>query len=261
MTAPNTPISPRIEPGKSTPEKEKSERPSGKVDPDKFRRVYEIDDQKVPHGAILDDEEIDAKKAREKRFGEKKKTPSTPSRESSSKSIFDLAKETPHPKTEIAPSLLVESSVSEKATPPETVAPNRPNVEERFSKIEKIQEIIDKITDEILHIENEKKGESTLIILKDEGTFKGASIKISDFDSSKKEFNITIDNLSPPAKELVQRSAESLMERLATLGYTVQNFTATSAKVNERIMISENEGPGSKRDERGNSSKKDEKKR
>ena len=121
------------------------------------------------------------------------------------------------------PAPFVQASPAEAPPPPRAV-----------DRIE-LQKVIDQIVKHLYQIET--KGEvSTLIVLGDEkGVFKGVSIKISEVDTSKGQLNLTIDNLLPEAKVLVDKHANVLLEALERKGYQVQQFIATSAIENPRL--------------------------
>lgn len=107
----------------------------------------------------------------------------------------------------------------------------------------RIQKIIDQIVDRVYQVE--KSGEtSTVIVINDKSSlFNGASIKISEFDTSKGQFNITIDNLSPEARGLVERNQTLLIESLDKKGYQVHQFVATTQIENTRIAAAPQSQP------------------
>ena len=77
----------------------------------------------------------------------------------------------------------------------------------------------------------ERSGEtSTLITIGNEkSAFHGVSIKISELDSSKGQLNITIDNLRPETKALVEKHESLLLTALEKSGYQVHQLIATTA--------------------------------
>lgn len=97
-----------------------------------------------------------------------------------------------------------------------------------------LQEIIDKIVNQVYKLENSKTGESSIVIvLNKDGPFKDVGIKISEFDSANKQVNITIDNLTQEAKNLLDRSESQLLLALERKGYQVQMLTTTT---NQEIL-------------------------
>lgn len=110
----------------------------------------------------------------------------------------------------------------------------------------RLQKIIDEIVEHVYQLE--KSGESsTVITLSNKNSaFDGVSIKITEFDSAKGQFNITIDNLTAESKALVDKHQGLLLESLEKKGYQVQQFISTTTIENPRFADSQPDAKGSR---------------
>lgn len=96
-----------------------------------------------------------------------------------------------------------------------------------------IQEIIDRITKEVYSLEMNGKNE-TVVTLKGP-LFDQSRLILSEFDSARGQFNITIDNLTQAAKNMLDLNQNSLIENLSKKGYMVHIVTTTTTIEPTRI--------------------------
>jgi len=97
------------------------------------------------------------------------------------------------------------------------------------SAIEQMEELMNKLADEISVLTVSGKTETT-IELKNTPLFNGAKVTLTEFDSAKKEFNIKFENLSTRAHEIIsmQSNRETLKSALEQRGYNVHIITANT---------------------------------
>jgi hypothetical protein len=113
--------------------------------------------------------------------------------------------------------------------------PQQPNVnlnlttEKPVIPTSHIQDIINQMVEKVEQIKTTGSTE-TVVTLKHPPIFEGARIVVTDFDSAKKEFNITIENLTQQAKNLVdmQANKDNLISSLHAKGYAVHIFATTT---------------------------------
>lgn len=124
-----------------------------------------------------------------------------------------------------------------------------------------IQDIVEKLIDKLMVIETNGKTDTTLTL--NSGTFKGAVVVISQFDSAKGQLNIAFENLTQQAQALLdaQPNRDALLLALSEKGYTVQQMTTTTILEHKPIDIPQSEARFNKpREERqGQQQQKDEK--
>lgn len=142
--------------------------------------------------------------------------------------------------------LLAQSSVVVKTESTEKAAPEVPKVEAL-----RLQKIIDEIVEHVYQLEKDGETSTIITINNEKSPLNGAAIKISEFDSSKGQLNITIDNLKPEVKVLIERHAEQLLHALELKGYQVQQFVATTQLETQRLQIAteQQNSSGRQRDE------------
>lgn len=251
-----------------------SERPEGKVEPDKFREVYAMNEKKRFIEDDEDDEEVSLKKKKGDKSGfggsradlvgsslkssllsrkeqlladddeeesspfpqtsvveetkgqEKESKPSGTSKEFSSKIKYndkfvherpDLASVNPFQ----AP-MPIESNAAE--VQPAQPAPAKNTLE----NLRNLQVLFDKIADEALQVKQGGETSTYITLNKENGIFSEANIKISESDTAKGQLNITIDNLRPDAKVLIDNNQSSLMLALERKGYQLQMLITTT---------------------------------
>lgn len=92
-----------------------------------------------------------------------------------------------------------------------------------------IQEIIDQMVAKVTEIKNTGTTE-TVVTLKHPPMFAGATVVVTAFDNAKNEFNISIENLTQAAKNLVdlQTNRDSLLLALEQKGYAIHILTTTT---------------------------------
>ena len=112
-----------------------------------------------------------------------------------------------------------------------------------------IQDIINQLVEKTTQMELDGKTETT-ITLKQPPILAGANLIVSEFDSAKGEFNISFENLSQAAKNIIDMRAnqDSLRLALEAKGYAVHIVTATTEV--ERPVIDTPQPSGSQSDER-----------
>ncbi len=83
-----------------------------------------------------------------------------------------------------------------------------------------LQELVDQLVDKLTIMKTSNDAETSLT-LKHPPLFKGAIIKVTEFDHARGEFNLSIENLSLPAKQLTDLEASrlALKQTLEEKGY------------------------------------------
>lgn len=110
-------------------------------------------------------------------------------------------------------------------------------------RAQELQEVVDQIVSKLYTLSSEGKTD-TLIQLKHPPLFEGSSVVIRSFDSAKGEFNITFENLTQAAKQMLdmQENQNSLRLALEQKGYTVHILTATTLSETTQIVESQDDG-------------------
>lgn len=118
-----------------------------------------------------------------------------------------------------------------------------------------LQEIIDQIVNKIYTLEVDGRTD-TVITLKYPPSFAGVNLVISAFASAKKEFNVSFENLSLMARNLVVENENALRLSLANKGYTVHIVVATTYTETRPVFEGEqtNRGREDKEDNTGSNS-------
>lgn len=243
---------------KRNSDKTSSDKPEGEVIPEKFREVYAVFEQRKPKDEYEELEEVLKKR---KKDG-KGIADIFDGQGGSDKPVFNLKESTEkesgfdNEMEQAALNLKEEKTVEKKPrqdfylNEQTDIAKVNPlaNPVPQFNEIagtqavekplpptrNNLQEIIDKIVNQVYKLENSKTGESSIVIvLNKDGPLKDVGIKISEFDSANKQVNITIDNLTQEAKNLLDKSESQLLLALERKGYQVQQLTTTT---NEEIM-------------------------
>lgn len=114
----------------------------------------------------------------------------------------------------------------------------------------RLQKIIDEIVEHVYQLERSGETSTIITIGNEKSAFHGASIKITELDTSKGQLNITIDNLRPEAKVLIEKHEAELFEALKSKGYQVQQLISTTEIENPRF--------GSQKDQRGDEQRQQE---
>ena len=117
-----------------------------------------------------------------------------------------------------------------------------------------VVELIDKLT-----IIQTKGQTDTVVTLNMPGVFKGTVVVISEFDTAHGQLNLSFENLSVQAKNLIDSlpNREALLVALSERGYIVQTIVATT-QIEHRPILSDAAQPGKqqpKQDEEGNPDK------
>jgi len=110
-----------------------------------------------------------------------------------------------------------------------------------------LQQIIDQIISKLYTIEKSGKTD-TLIKLKHPPLFAGSGIVVTSFDTAKKEFNITFENLTAAAKQILdlRENQDALKLALEQKGYTVHIITATTLSETVDLVSGKPIGRGGK---------------
>lgn len=110
------------------------------------------------------------------------------------------------------------------------------SVEKPILPASNIQEIINQMIAKVTEIKDTGSTD-TVVTLKYPPLFEGARIIVTSFDSAKNEFNITIENLTQQAKNVVdlQANKDHLLLGLQEKGYAVHILTTTTT-TEERIV-------------------------
>jgi hypothetical protein len=143
--------------------------------------------------------------------------------------------------------------VSEQAKPL-YVTVNAPEVVLPASRVSELQAVIDRLVKSIQQIEIDGKTDTVIEIneagvLSERGPFAGARITVSEFKSATHQLNITIDNLTPEGKLLVDlpQNRTALLNMLAERGYTVQMMQTTTTMLDSSPILRD----AAKQEERG----------
>ena len=117
-------------------------------------------------------------------------------------------------------------------------------------RAQQLQEIVDQIVSK-LHTISSQGSTDTLVQLKHPPLFAGASVVIKSFESAKGEFNITFENLTQAAKQMLdmQENQNSLRFALEQKGFTVHILTATTLSEVTQFVASQN--PEREKDQSG----------
>lgn len=115
-----------------------------------------------------------------------------------------------------------------------------------------IQDIINQLVAKVEELKNGGQTETT-VTLRNPPMFAGANIVLSEFDSAKGQFNISFENLTQEAKNMLdlRSNQQSLMLALEQKGYTVQMITTTTLMEHRPVIAEAQEGrPGGQQRER-----------
>ena len=128
------------------------------------------------------------------------------------------------------------------------------NLEKKTLPATNIQEIINQIVDKVVEIKDGGKTE-TIITLRNPPLFAGSNVVVTGFDSAKGEFNISFENLTQAAKEMLDQRAnrDSLMFALEQKGYAVHIVTTTTLTENRPVIADAQPGKESPEDRRDQS--------
>lgn len=93
-----------------------------------------------------------------------------------------------------------------------------------------IQQIVDQIVNKIYVVKEDGRSDTT-IVLKNPPLFEGVKITLSSYESARGQYNITFENLTQMAKNVLdfQANRDALKIALDDVGVVVQMFTTTTA--------------------------------
>lgn len=123
-----------------------------------------------------------------------------------------------------------------------------------------IQDIVEKLLDKLTIIETKGQTDTTMTL--NAGTFKGAVVVISQFDSANGQLNIAFENLTQQAQRVLdaQPNRDALLIALSEKGYAVQQFTTTTILEHKPVDIPSSETRfGKPREEREDQPQKEQK--
>lgn len=97
--------------------------------------------------------------------------------------------------------------------------------------LKKVQEIVDQIVQKIYTLEQEGKTE-TILTLKHPPLFAGVDLKLTEWDTARKEFNITFSNVRSDAKPILDAlvTQNVLQRALEQRGYVTHIIVVTTQK-------------------------------
>lgn len=101
--------------------------------------------------------------------------------------------------------------------------------QERVEPTVNLQAIIDQLVEKVTELKGKDTTETT-VTLKQPPLFQGVNIVVTSFDSAKGQFNISFENLTQQAKNILdmQVNRESLLSALNQRGYGVHIVTTTT---------------------------------
>lgn len=126
--------------------------------------------------------------------------------------------------TYIPPVFAIDPSMTAEATT--TVKTPQP--------LQSIQEVIDQIVEKVYTV---KQTGDTEVIVDLKGSFAGSRLTVTESDSARGQFNITIDNLTGPNQALIEAHKTKIMDTLLESGVQVQRFTASTTVESSRIDV------------------------
>lgn len=109
--------------------------------------------------------------------------------------------------------------------------------------VRNIQEIINQMIDKVNEIKTDGRTE-TVVTLKHPPMFANATIVVTAFDSAKGEFNISFENLTQAAQNLLnmQANRDSLLHALEQRGYNVHILIATTLTESRPVVEEPKQG-------------------
>lgn len=128
---------------------------------------------------------------------------------------------------------LISIAQSQKVTVPEQIQPITQIAEPKPTggpDYKTIQQIVDQIVDKIYLVKEDGRSDTT-IVLRNPPLFDGVKITLSSYESAAGQFNITFENLTQMAKNVLdfQANRDALRLALDNKGVVIQMFTTTTA--------------------------------
>ncbi len=128
---------------------------------------------------------------------------------------------------------LISIAQSQKVTVSEQIQPIAQTTEPKPTggpDYKTIQQIVDQIVDKIYLVKEDGRSDTT-IVLKNPPLFEGVKITLSSYESAAGQYNITFENLTQMAKDVLdfQANRDALRLALDNKGVVVQMFTTTTA--------------------------------
>lgn len=117
-----------------------------------------------------------------------------------------------------------------------------------IAPVRPIQELINEMVKEVQSMEKDGRTDTT-VTLKYPPIFEGAQLVVTSFNSARGEFNISFENLTQAAQQLIsmQQNKESLLSALEQKGYHVHIVTASTID-EQRLFTANVEDPHPERD-------------
>lgn len=100
--------------------------------------------------------------------------------------------------------------------------------------LQSMQEVIDQIVEKVYTV---KQAGDTQTVVDLKGSFAGSRLIVTESDSARGQFNITIDNLTGPNQALIESHRAKIMDTLLESGVQVQRFTASTTLESSRIDV------------------------
>ncbi len=100
--------------------------------------------------------------------------------------------------------------------------------------MQSMQEVIDQIVEKVYTL---KQAGDTETVVDLKGNFAGSRLIVTESDSARGQFNITIDNLTGPNQALIEAHKAKIMDTLLESGVQVQRFTASTTLESARITV------------------------
>jgi hypothetical protein len=110
----------------------------------------------------------------------------------------------------------------------------------------RIQEIVDQINKEIYTLDNKGSTDTIIDINRPGDIFNNARVVITSFDSAAKEYNLSFENLTPKAKQILDFNMGSLRDDLREKGFATAIHIVTTTTLIEHHIPGENLGQNSK---------------
>jgi hypothetical protein len=110
------------------------------------------------------------------------------------------------------------------------------------SRAEALQKLVNQLIDKLYNIRQTNGRIDTTITLKGIQLFEGATVTITEFDTSAGELNLSFENLSSDARSFLEQNASELRQKLEDNGHIVHQIQTTEQS-NEHISKSEQQNP------------------
>lgn len=113
-----------------------------------------------------------------------------------------------------------------------------------------LQIVVEKLVKELYVVEQSGRSD-TIVVLNNPPMFKDAQIVITSFNTATKEFNLSFENLTAPAKQLIDANLPALRIDLESKGFANAVHIITTTTQVEHNVFAGGEGEGRERREGG----------